>query len=238
MAGNPVNPLQLTLGVRLRDDATFANFLGQRNRAVAKRLKDLSTDPQLTSLFLCGESGTGKSHLLQALCQQADTAGQERSALCLSLNEMTASDPGALEGLAGYELICLDDIESVLQEPAWEEALFHLFNRVQDQGHQLIVAARQPPALLAVDLQDLASRLRQGIVLQLGLPDDQDRQAMLQARAQSRGLVLSEEVSRYILRRAPRHTGDLLAILEQLDQRSLREQRRLTIPFVRSVMGW
>lgn len=100
------------------------------------------------------------------------------------------------------------------------------------------MAARQPPARLIFCLEDLASRLRQGIVLQLGLPDDTDRQDMLQARAQSRGLVLSQDVSRYILRRAPRHTGDLLVILELLDQRSLREQRRLTIPFVRSVMEW
>jgi DnaA family protein len=236
MAGDSVNALQLTLGVRLRDDATFANFLGQRNAVTADRLRQSAAEPDWAVIFLCGDSGTGKSHLLQALCHHADEQG--RSALCLNLGEMAASGPGVLEGLAYHHLICLDDLDSVLQHPGWEEALFHLFNRVQDLGHHLVIAARQPPATLAVGLDDLASRLRQGLVLQLSLPSDRDRQDMLQVRARTRGLVLSEEVSRYILRRAPRHTGDLLAILERLDQRSLRDQRRLTIPFVRTVMEW
>jgi DnaA family protein len=58
------------------------------------------------------------------------------------------------------------------------------------------------------------------------------------ARAEQRGLVMGDEVAGFILRRAPRRLGELLGILDCLDENSLQAQRRLTIPFVKSVMGW
>nr|WP_322873912.1 MULTISPECIES: DnaA regulatory inactivator Hda [Marinobacter] len=226
----------MTLGVRLRDDATFANYLGQRNALPARKLQALSEDANLPVIVVCGDSGTGKSHLLQAVCHHAEDLGLK--ALCLNLKELMPIGPRALQGMEAFARVCLDDIEAVLGDPHWEEALFHLFNRMLDNGHQLIIAAGSPPGQLKVDLKDLASRLQHGVVLQLGLPRDEDRLLILGTRAERRGLVLPDDVSRFILRRASRHTGELLSILERLDERSLREQRRLTIPFVKAVMGW
>ncbi|BES71847.1 DnaA regulatory inactivator Hda [Marinobacter nanhaiticus D15-8W] len=236
MAGNTLEGAQLTLGVRLRDDATFANFLGERNAPAAEKLKALSEDNTLPVIVVCGDSGTGKSHLLQAVCHHSEHRGL--SALCLNLGELASLGPQVLQGMEAFERVCLDDIEAVAGNAHWEEALFHLFNRMLDNGHQLILSALEPPARLEIMLGDLASRLQHGVVIQLGLPRDEDRLLILGRRAERRGLFLPEDVSRFILRRAPRHTGELLAILERLDEDSLREQRRLTIPFVKSVMGW
>ncbi|MEQ5837136.1 DnaA regulatory inactivator Hda [Marinobacter sp. NFXS9] len=236
MVDNTLDGSQLTLGVRLHDDATFANFLGHKNALAAEKLRALSEDANLPVIVVCGDSGTGKSHLLQAVCHHAERSGL--SALCLNLQELLPLGPDVLQGMESFERVCLDDIEAVAGDVHWEEALFHLFNRMLDNGHQLILSAVEPPARLAIGLRDLASRLQHGIVLQLALPRDEDRLLILGTRAERRGLVLPEDVSRFILRRASRHTGELLAILERLDESSLREQRRLTIPFVKSVMGW
>lgn len=236
MVGDTLGGDQLTLGVRIRDDATFRNYLGERNADAAHKLRLLSEDSTLPVIVVCGDSGTGKSHLLQAVCHHTEALGL--SSLCLNLEELLPLGPNVLQGLADYPRVCLDDIEAVIGNAPWEEALFHLFNRMLDNGHQLIVTASQTPAALGVGLRDLASRLQHGIVIQLLLPRDDDRLLILGSRAEARGLDLPEEVGRFILRRATRHTGDLLDILDRLDESSLKAQRKLTIPFVKSVMGW
>ncbi|MFE8069469.1 DnaA regulatory inactivator Hda [Marinobacteraceae bacterium S3BR75-40.1] len=226
---------QLTLGVRLRDDATFANYHGSHNQDVVERLQQLLLAGQ-SPILLCGDVGAGKSHLLQASCAWWESRGQE--AMCLDMLELAAADPAVLQGLETADLLCLDGLDAVLGSEAWETAIFHLHNRMVDAGHLLLMSASAPPASLPVQLPDLASRLGASLVLQLARPRDDDRLAILQARAERRGLVLNDETARFILRRAPRGTGELLAILDRLDELSMRAQRRLTIPFVKATMDW
>lgn len=227
---------QLTLGVRLRDDARFDNFHGGRNAVPAARLRQLLEAGEPPVMLVCGEQGTGKSHLLQAACHLTEQRGG--SAVCLSLRELMQFEPGALAGLESYDLVALDDLDGVAGWPDWEEAVFHLYNRIHDAGHRLLVALSDLPAQLPLTLSDLVSRLQHGLVLQLGRYQDDDHLRILQARAEQRGLVLGEDVASYILRRAPRELGALLAILDRLDENSLRAQRALTVPFVKSVMEW
>ncbi len=227
---------QLTLGVRLRDDARFDNFHGARNAEPARRLKQLLQAEGSPVVVLCGEQGTGKSHLLQAACHEAEQQGN--AAVCLSLAELMTFSPGVLAGLEHQDLLALDDLEKIAGQPDWEEAVFHLYNRSQDAGHRLLVALPDLPGEVPFALGDLVSRLRHGLVLQLGRYQDDDHLRILQARAEQRGLVMGEEVASYILRRAPRELGALLAILDRLDENSLRAQRGLTVPFVKTVMGW
>jgi DnaA family protein len=118
----------------------------------------------------------------------------------------------------------------------WEEALFHLYNRVYDAGGRMILAANDLPKQIHIGLPDLASRLSWGIVFQLHALDDAEKVAVLIMRAHRRGMNLSDEVAKYILTHCPRHMGTLLAALDALDNASLAAQRRLTIPFVKEVL--
>lgn len=231
-----VQPHQMTLGVNLRDDATFANYLGEHNRSVAGRLRQAMAQPPLGLIYLCGDAGTGKSHLLQAACLEQEQLG--RASLCLSLEELVVHTPAALQGLDIDALICLDGVEHLRGRQTWQEAVFHLFNRIQDAGKQLFIGSRLPPAELALELADLQSRLASGLVLQLARPRDEDLLEILGARAARRGLSMPEEVAQYILRRAPRDTGALLTLLDRLDSLSLQHQRRLTVPFVKQAFNW
>lgn len=227
---------QFPLRIRLRDEARFVNFHAGRNAAVVARLREwLATSPA-GPLLLCGDAGAGKSHLLNAACLSFEQEGLE--ALYLSLSEAAALAPEALEGFECFDLVCLDELEALPGSLAWQEALLHLYNRILDGGGHLLIASRTLPASGDWLLADLASRLRAAPVLQLALPRDEDRHAMLTARASSRGLILPDEVAGYILRRAPRDTGRLLGILDRLDEASLQHQRRLTVPFVKHILGW
>ncbi len=218
--------IQLPLGVQLRDSASFASFYSAHNRQLLAALKD----SRETSIYFWGKAGTGKSHLLQALCHEK--AGEGWRVAYLPLAE-TGLMPAVLDDMEQFELVCVDDLQSVAGKQDWEIALFHFYNRIQSRAGRLVISANQAPSSLPLGLPDLASRLGWGLVFQLHELADEDKQAALQLRAQARGLELTDEVAAYLLRRAPRDMSSLFALLERLDQASLAAQRKLTIPFVR-----
>lgn len=228
-------PQQLTLSVGLRDDATLANYYSHHNDLAVQAIEGLAGGADEPFVFLWGESGAGCSHLLQAACH---SAGQnQRSAFYLPL-DLLQQGPELLDGLDQLDLVCIDQIQRVIGDPVWEEALFHFFNRIRDAGNSLLIAADAAPRQLRVALPDLASRLSWGLAFRVQALDDDGKLAALRARAHDRGIELSDEVSQFILHRSPRQTGEIFALLDRLDQASLSEQRKVTIPFVKQVLGW
>lgn len=226
---------QLPLGVRLRDDASLDNFLPGANAVVLSALNAFLTDPQEQMIYLWGAGGCGKSHLLQALCHQAGRQGVTAAYFPLANPQEQA--PVMCQGLEHYPLVCLDDLQAVAGQPAWEQALFHLYNRVRDRGGKLLVAADRQPSDLGLLLPDLVSRFAWGTVFPLQELSETDKIAALQLRARQRGLQLTTEVAVYLLRRMPRDMTALYALLDQLDHASLIAKRSLTIPFVRTVLN-
>ncbi|WP_421683965.1 DnaA regulatory inactivator Hda [Stutzerimonas urumqiensis] len=234
-----MNPVQLPLGVRMRDDATFANFYPGANAAAlgyVERLcePDAAWADQL--IYLWGRGGVGRSHLLQAACLRIEERGLR--AIYLPLGELADHGTQLLDDLEGSDLVCLDDIDTVAGEPHWEEALFHLFNRLRDSGRRLLLAARCAPRELPIQLADLQSRLTLALVFQLKELSEEDKLRALQLRASRRGLNLSDEVGRFILTRGARSMSALFGLLDELDHASLQAQRKLTIPFLKETLGW
>ncbi|MDI5985755.1 DnaA regulatory inactivator Hda [Halomonas sp. M4R5S39] len=229
-------PAQLPLGVGLRDDATFANFLSGANASLVDHLVHQLDNDGEPFLYLWGKPGVGRSHLLQAACHAA--SDRDRRALYLPLEELGHFPPLMLEEVERLDLVAIDDLERVIGRKRWEEALFHAFNRLRDAGKRLVIAAEAAPRQLPVRLPDLASRLTWGMTFQVQGLDDEQRLAALTLRARVRGMQLPDEVARYILHRGPRRLGELFEALEALDRASLSAQRKLTIPFVKQALGW
>ena len=226
---------QLPLPVRLKDEATFENYLPQQaTQALIGALLAQAAGTGEAIIYLYGGAGAGKSHLLQASCHHAGG-----NAIYLPLGELMNYEPSeVLQGIEALDLVCLDDVDRVLQRADWELALFDLCNRAREQGCRLLVAGNAAPRALAVNLPDLRSRLAWGIVYQLREAQDEEKIAILQFRAARRGLSLSREVCSYIVSRSARDTEALLGLLDKLDNASLIEQRALSIPFVKSILGW
>ena len=186
--------------------------------------------------YLVGADGSGLSHLLQAACQKT-ALGHNAGAVYMPLTEMQDYPPEqVLENLESASLLCLDDLQSVVHKQEWQEPLFNLFNRCMDAGTKLVIAAHAMPDDLDLDLDDLLSRLKSGVLLQMLAYKDADQRRLLQHRANRRGLYLSDEVALFLLNRLPRNSHQLMEALEKLDGASMQEQRRLTTPFVKSVL--
>jgi DnaA family protein len=226
---------QLPLGVRIPDRAVFASFLPARNEEALQYVKTLSAGGGASSgvVWICGASGAGKTHLLQAACAQAS---ETMRAAYLPLTELARLGVEVLEGMRQLDCVSVDDIDVVVGKIEWERALFSIVREIEDVGSRVIVAAKSPPALLTWALPDLGSRLSASAVFQLRALDEHEQQEALQLRARLRGLELPEETSRWLLRRFPRDMRALYEILDTLDEAALVAQRRLTVPFIRSVL--
>lgn len=227
---------QLALPVHLRDDATLDNFLF--GEALGPLRSMLEQQPGLDGepvIYLHGPPGSGRSHLLQAACHDLPSG----DALYLPLEQLSAMSPDqVLDGVEALSRVCLDNLHAVAGDSDWEMALFNFINRARERGCRLLVSAEAAPRQLPIALPDLASRLSWGVVFQLAVPNDQDKLAILQFRAARRGLLLEDEAARYLLSRAPRAMSALMDLLEQLDRDSMALQRTLTIPFIKSRLGW
>ncbi|MEO8809900.1 MAG: DnaA regulatory inactivator Hda, partial [Rhodanobacter sp.] len=227
-----MNP-QLPLALRWPRRQRFEHFHAGANAAAVASVQALATEPGAPWVFLHGASGSGRSHLLMAACQAASAAGQSVQYLPLATLPDHAA---ALRGVAGSELLALDDVDAIAGNRKSEHALFDLYNRTRADGNALLFAAGAAPALLGIELPDLRSRL--GACTQFALKplDDDERRMVLKSQAAARGIELDDSVLDWLFARYARDLGALLDLLERLDQASLAAQRRITVPFLRHVL--
>lgn len=226
---------QLPLNIQLRDHATFSSFYPGDNLEAFNAITHILDPKTEPFLYVWGCDEVGKSHLLQAACNQAMELGL--ASAYFSLKDLVLQSPEVWQGIESLSLICVDDLEYIAGNPVWEEALFHLFNRILLQQNRLFVSANSAPKDLAIALPDLKSRLASGVTYQLHRLTDDQKIKVLQLRAKQRGLKITLLVGRFLLNHCSRSMTELFGILEVLDRASLAEQRRLTIPFVKQILS-
>lgn len=222
---------QLTLSIGTVPSSSFESyFIGAANAQACAALKAFcSGDVNEKQLLLWGEPTSGKTHLLSAVCQQFAGRGFQVAYLTGEL----ASLDGALSAMENIDLLCLDDVH--LLKSSAQESLFHCINRCRDTDTRLVFSSALSIDELTFSLADLVTRLSWGPVFQLHTLSDEELSGAVALQLQLRGLEVSDEVIEYIVRRYPRNMVSLTRLIEQLDHASLSEQRRVTIPLVRSV---
>lgn len=233
---------QLTLRFGWRDGFSFSNYLAATNEPAViylqQMLATIADDPESAVVehfvYLWGGAGSGKSHLLQAVCQQIADAGLPVAYLPLS--DPDFNQPEMFNELEQLSLVCIDDVQNVAENSEIEEALFHLYNRMREENKILLVASDAAPNALAIRLADLRSRLTWGPVFHLLNLNDEDKVSALRLRAEARGFDLPEEVAQFLIRRSSRDMSSLFTLLDKLDEASLSQHRKLTIPFVRDLI--
>ena len=203
---------QLVLEISPPSAPTFESFVTGRNAELLARLKDLSAGRLAeTILYLWGERGSGRSHLLGAAVRAAANPGQ---------------------------LVVADDVDCL--DTAAQIALFNRINEAREPGREprstVLAAGSAPPAQLALR-DDLKSRLAWGLVYRVRTLTDAEKATYLRAEAGRRGLAIADEVVAYLLTHVRRDLPTLVAILTHLDEYSLSHRRPLTLPLVREALA-
>jgi len=225
---------QLPLAIPLNEEATFADFYWGDNLALQAHLEASLTGSGERQIYLWGQPGAGKSHILQACCQRLDASFP---AIYLPLSTLKTYGPEVIEGLHAQMLLCIDNVDAIANDARWEEALFHLYNRIRDEGTGvLIFAGHHSPRNNALQLPDLKSRLAASLVVQVHELSDDNKVDVMRHQARKRGLELPLGVGQFLVKRCARNMHDLHALLNQLDEASWIAQRKLTIPFIKAIL--
>ncbi len=226
--------MQLALPFPLAAHASFATFVAPNASPVFAQVQ-LAARGQSSPVWVWGAAGSGRTHLLQAACRAADEAGLR--SMYLPLGHPELDDPQLLRELDEVGFLALDDVHAVIGQDEWERALFRVLESAQAGAPTLLLAASLPPATAAWRLADLGSRASAAVVYRLDALNDEERLQALMRHAAHRGLDLPESAGRFLLERVGRDMKTLCAWLERLDRASLAAQRRLTVPFIRSLLA-
>lgn len=222
---------QLTLSLDTAPATSFDSFHIDEQNVLTREAVRAFARGELddVQMYLWGESGTGKSHLLSAACD----AYNQRGFRIAYLPGELINHAGSVAGMERLDLICVDDLQRL--DHAAEIDLFHLINRCRELSTRLLVAADRPPDELGLALPDLQTRLTWGPVFQIKPLSEQGLGKAFQQEIEQRALQASDEVMSYVLRRFPRRMSILKYVVDKLDEASLLEQRPITVPLVKQV---
>lgn len=229
---NSINTQQL-LNLSLDPENTFNNFYAADTSLLALLENAVANQYVEPQVYLWGSASSGKTHLLQAICRSA--LAYERRVIYLSLQDCLQYGPDCLSDLNSLDLVCLDDVHHIQQQADWELALFNLINQLRASSTTLVLSSRSTPNESVFELPDLASRLVWGPVYKLMSLDEYELEEAMILQAESRGLKLTREIVQYLLTHYSRDLKNLITLLENINQASLREHRKITIPFIKQV---
>lgn len=221
-AAHPHAMRQLILDLQPEAAPSLDNFVaGKSAEALAGLSAWLGPHNREPALFLWGEAGAGKTHLLRA------SGGIYRDA------RQDANLADVEEYIDEPRLYAIDNVEALSE--SGQIALFNLFNRLRAAGGRLLAAGNAPPLQLRLR-EDLRTRLGYGLIHRVQPLTDAEKIAALAAQAEARGLRLPADALDYLLARAPRDMRSLVAFLGALDRYSLEHKRPITLPLLREVL--
>jgi len=199
--------------LKLHPDYTFDNFVvGPSNRLAHASCVAVSQSPGNTynPLFIYGNSGLGKTHLLHAVCFEAQRKSNGAVIQYLSCEDFVnrfirAIEEGNLSGFQSQfrtvDMLVIDDVQFLREREHSQEEFFHTFNALYNNGKQIILSADSPPGKIPSLEERLISRFNWGLVTRIDPPSYETRVAIVQKKAHLRGLDICDEIAEYIARK-------------------------------------
>ena len=215
---------------------------GRANQMALRAARAVVDAPgtQYVPLVITGPSGSGRTHLLHAI-GNALIAGGVQTVACVSASAfaeqlITALREGAVEKWrARYRnagALLLDDIEAVAGKERTQDELFHLFNALQSAGRQVVLTSSVPPNQLATLEDRLRTRFAQGLIVELGAPDESQRAAIFGAYFQAHNTMVTDAVIAQLADRTARSIGDVITLARRLHAAATLAGAPITATFV------
>ncbi len=221
---------QLVLDIQCWHPQRFDTYMAAQNELAVAALQLISNYPLI---YLWGHSGSGKTHLLHAVYEAHDNA--------VYLDCEAANGKEMLFKFSAYDeavsCLCIDNIQSIVADEAQEHQVFLWVNRQLEANQSIVIASQKAPKKLGIKLKDLESRLCWGPEFYLQCLDELSTRDLLKKSAERRGVIFPDDSLGYLLSRAKRDLKSLMLALDKLDEASLIAQRRLSIPFLKKILG-
>ena len=225
-------PRQLTFPWNKVNKSSLEGFYtSQENFHLVSLLKDSDF---LGDLFIYGTKESGKTFLLQAVCNFYSS--MTKSSLYVPLKKVMNYGVEIFDSLENIDLICVDGIEQVISKIEWEKAIFNLINKALISESRLILTSSKDLKSLNFSLPDLESRIRKIQSYELHAINDKDIFDALKYISKLTSINLGDKAAKYLVTYSQRNISNLVHILESLDQLSMEMKRKITIPLIKEVI--
>ena len=226
--------IQFPLQFEFQANKGFDSFYPGSYAEIIAELHHLISGEGERQIFLYGNEGYGKSHLLQASCQLAHQKGM--NPFYYPLNKRKLPPLAMLENLEKIKLVCIDDIDEIAGLLDWEQAFLNFFEQHLENNQRMILSARIHPDDIEMILPDLKNHLLNGLTLKLQPLADEESVSALICKASHIGLIITPKVGHFLLSHYASDLPSMWRLLEQLDKATLSAQRKLTIPFLKKIL--
>ena len=152
------------------------------------------------------------------------------------MSESQDFTPDILDNLAQYDLVAIDDIENIIGDMTWEEQLLKFYEDSYSTRNKILITAHDTPKGLNFLLPDLSSRFNLALIERLRPMNEDEMIKAILIHSKARGFDLPEDSAKYLINRVPRDVSVLIDMIKLLDYESLSMQRKLTIPFIKTVL--
>jgi len=232
----------------ITEEYTFERFVvGNNNRyahAAARAVADGNVK-NYNPLFIYGDSGLGKTHLLHAIRIEIKRKNPEFSVVLAKGEEFTNELIYALqigkniafrEKYRGADVLLIDDVQFIAGKTSTEEEFFNTFNTLYDDGRQIVLTSDRPPSEMPRLEDRLRSRFESGILTEINPPDYETRMAIIKNKASQLGLTLGDDVANFIAENITANVRQLEGAVKMIRARSELEDAEINIPFVTEIL--
>jgi chromosomal replication initiator protein len=237
-----------SVSLKLHPDYTFDNFVvGPSNRLAHASCIAVSQSPGNTynPLFIYGNSGLGKTHLLHAVCFETQRRSNGAVIQFLSCEDFVnrfirAIEEGDLSGFQSQfrtvDMLVIDDVQFLREREHSQEEFFHTFNALYNNGKQIILSADSPPGKIPSLETRLISRFNWGLVTRVDPPSYETRIAIVQKKAHLRGLDISDEIAEYIARKVHANIRELEGALTTIYAVATTTEKEIDLELVQTAL--
>lgn len=228
---------------------TFDSFItGECNNLAALAARQVAASPgdRYNPLFIYGSTGTGKTHLLEAICSETRRTFPGRNVMYLTSEAFTNCFTAALaartvpsfrQRFRNVDILLIDNIEFLDNKRATQEEFLHTIVQVSDHGGQVVISADRHPKMLSKHREELTTRFLSGLVCRMEPPDPETGRKLLKSLCTASKAVFSDDALDCILRRCSRNIRELQGAVNQLESQFLLTGRRITATVVRTLLG-
>ncbi len=240
---------KIVIDPQLNPNLTFATFVeGECNRLARSAGMAIAVTPGNTPfnpLYIYGDSGLGKTHIVQAIGHEVRQRHPELQVLYVSMNKFqaqfqTAYKNGEIPDFIHFyqmiDVLIIDDIQELTGKTGTQNAFFNIFNHLQLAGKQLILTSDKPPVELKDIEQRLLTRFKWGLSAQLQTPDYDTKLKIIHTKAQRLGAQISDEVATYLAENISANVREIEGALSSLVANASFLGRKITPSLTKEIL--
>ena len=214
--------------IHLNKQNTFDNFVvGSGNQMAHAACMAVANMPgrAYNPLFIYGDTGLGKTHLMQAVAHHVLSQSKKANVVYTSTERFTNEFIAELQKnnlgefrkkYRNVDVLLIDDIQFIIGKESTQEEFFHTFNNIYEAGHQIVITSDRPPIEMSLLDDRLMSRFQGGLMADIQPPDIETRMVITRAKAAQLGLVLEDDAVTYIAETITSNVRQIEGVIKRL----------------------